>query len=90
MNERTRIEERRDGDCRCFPSHAHHYAAATARVNHFRNHYELTRKDLIVKNMNRAMRTIEREQGKAAAAAFAFMPRTFNLPAEYDMNEKRE
>ncbi len=58
---------------------------STVRINHFRNHYELTRKDLIIKNMNRALREREREGGKAAGAAFAFMPRTFRLPGEYCM-----
>lgn len=57
----------------------------SVRINHFRNHYELTRKDLIVKNMNRAVRAIERERGQEAANQFAFMPRTFQLPAEYLM-----
>ena len=30
------------------------------RVNHFRNHYELTRKDLLVKNLKRMKRQLER------------------------------
>ena len=30
------------------------------RVNHFRNHYELTRKDLLVKNLKRMKRHLER------------------------------
>ena len=31
------------------------------RVNHFPSHYELTRKDLLVKNLKRAKRALERE-----------------------------
>jgi len=30
------------------------------RVNHFRNHYELTRKDLLVKNVNRMKKQVRR------------------------------
>ena len=33
------------------------------RVNHFQNHYELTRKDLMVKNLKRAKKQKERESG---------------------------
>ncbi len=31
------------------------------RINHFPNHYELTRKDLLIKNLKRAKRQLERE-----------------------------
>jgi hypothetical protein len=31
------------------------------RVNHFPNHYELTRKDLLIKNLKRAKRQLEKE-----------------------------
>ena len=34
------------------------------RLNHFRNHYELTRKDNLIKNLKRTQRTLQRE-GKA-------------------------
>jgi tubulin polyglutamylase TTLL9 len=33
------------------------------RINHFPNHYELTRKDLLIKNLKRARRQLEREVG---------------------------
>ncbi len=33
------------------------------RINHFPNHYELTRKDLLIKNLKRAKRQLEREVG---------------------------
>ena len=36
------------------------------RVNHFRNYYELTRKDLVVKNLKRYRRELERVGGKEA------------------------
>ena len=40
--------------------------AAHQRVNHFRNHYELTRKDLLVKNLKRTKKV-----GPAHGAPFA-------------------
>lgn len=33
------------------------------RINHFPNHYELTRKDLLIKNLKRAKKQLEREVG---------------------------
>ncbi len=50
------------------------------RINHYRNHYELTRKDLMVKNLKRFKRQFEREQNKAEAAKWDFYPTTFVLP----------
>ncbi|XP_041377177.1 probable tubulin polyglutamylase TTLL9 [Gigantopelta aegis] len=53
------------------------------RINHFRNHYELTRKNLIVKNLKRLRRQIERESGKVEAQKCDFFPSTYELPSEY-------
>ena len=55
------------------------------RVNHFRNHYELTRKDLMVKNLKRMKRQLERTDTHAEAAKYNFFPATFVLPAEYGL-----
>jgi len=38
------------------------------KVNHFRNHFELTRKDLMVKNLKRKRKELEKE-GKFDEAA---------------------
>lgn len=54
-------------------------------VNHFRNHYELTRKDLMVKNFKRMKRALEREDRADEAAKFDFFPATFSLPADWSM-----
>lgn len=43
------------------------------RVNHFRNHYELTRKDLLIKNVKRYIKD----------HPFEGCPLTYRLPAEY-------
>eukprot|EP00742_Colponemidia_sp_Colp-10_P004175 GILJ01004454.1.p1 GENE.GILJ01004454.1~~GILJ01004454.1.p1 ORF type:complete len:476 (-),score=67.04 GILJ01004454.1:192-1619(-) len=55
------------------------------RVNHFRNHYELTRKDLLIKNLKRTKRALEKEGRVEEASKFNFFPTTFNLPAEYSL-----
>jgi hypothetical protein len=36
------------------------------RINHFPNHYELTRKDLLIKNLKRARKQLDREVRAAA------------------------
>jgi len=59
-------------------------------LNHFPNHYELTRKDLMVKNIKRFRREMEKE-GNALAdkddeGSFMYMdivPMTYLLPGDY-------
>ncbi|XP_064611162.1 probable tubulin polyglutamylase TTLL9 isoform X2 [Liolophura sinensis] len=53
------------------------------RLNHFRNHFELTRKNLMVKNLKRLKRQLEREQNKLDAQKCDFYPSTYELPSEY-------
>ncbi|KAG2461335.1 TTLL9 polyglutamylase, partial [Polypterus senegalus] len=55
------------------------------RICHFRNHYELTRKNLMVKNLKRYRKLLEREAGRMEAAKFDFYPSTFELPFEYHL-----
>ncbi|MEW5300219.1 MAG: hypothetical protein WDW36_003164 [Sanguina aurantia] len=55
------------------------------RINHFPNHYELTRKDLLIKNLKRAKKQLEREERTAEAAQYSFYPLTFVVPSEYRM-----
>jgi hypothetical protein len=52
--------------CRRPLSWIHHeldkvHLADWQRINHFPNHYELTRKDLLLKNLKRTKRQLERE-----------------------------
>lgn len=54
-------------------------------MNHFRNHYEITRKDLLVKNLKRMKRQLERSDAYGEAARFAFFPSTYVLPSEYSL-----
>eukprot|EP00210_Caulerpa_lentillifera_P007604 g7262.t1 len=50
------------------------------RVNHFPRHVELTRKDLLVKNLKRARRLLEKE---GRNKELEFFPQTYTLPQEY-------
>ncbi|ELU03224.1 hypothetical protein CAPTEDRAFT_134404, partial [Capitella teleta] len=63
----------------------HYYMEEHMRICHFRNHYELTRKNLMVKNLKRYRKQLEREQGKSEASKCDFYPMTFELPTEYHM-----
>jgi tubulin polyglutamylase TTLL9 len=55
-------------------------------VNHFRNHFELTRKDLLVKNIKRAKKAAEKAGDVQLAEQLArITPTTFVLPQEYSM-----
>mmetsp|Transcript_38671 Transcript_38671/g.95657 ORF Transcript_38671/g.95657 Transcript_38671/m.95657 type:complete len:363 (-) Transcript_38671:104-1192(-) len=54
-------------------------------INHFRNHYELTRKDLLIKNLKRMQRSLIRDERTAEADMFDFFPLTFVLPADYGL-----
>lgn len=57
------------------------------RVNHYRNHYELTRKDLSVKNLKRLRKALLAENKAEEAAQLDFFPATFSLPADYSLFE---
>ncbi|XP_030067060.1 putative tubulin polyglutamylase TTLL9 isoform X2 [Microcaecilia unicolor] len=63
----------------------HIYMDEHVRICHFRNHYELTRKNFMVKNMKRFRKQLEREAGKLEAAKCDFFPKTFDLPSEYHL-----
>nr|XP_046199791.1 probable tubulin polyglutamylase TTLL9 isoform X3 [Oncorhynchus gorbuscha] len=45
----------------------------------------LTRKNLMVKNLKRYRKTLEREAGRIEASKCDFFPRTFELPSEYHL-----
>jgi tubulin polyglutamylase TTLL1 len=65
----------------------------TRMINHFPNHYELSRKDLLVKNIKRYRKDLEREGNPLAEKVndvgsigprylyLDFIPVTFVLPA---------
>ncbi|KAF0752479.1 hypothetical protein AaE_006017 [Aphanomyces astaci] len=52
-------------------------------VNHFPNHYELTRKDLMVKNIKRYKK--EAEKDPALVEKLDFIPVTYTLPGDYSL-----
>lgn len=69
----------------------------TRIINHFPNHYELSRKDLLVKNIKRYRKDLERDGNALAEKTDSntvfgpkylhldFIPVTFILPADYNM-----
>ncbi|XP_032375624.1 putative tubulin polyglutamylase TTLL9 isoform X2 [Etheostoma spectabile] len=63
----------------------HSYMEEHVRINHFRNHYELTRKNLMVKNLKRYRKNLERDVGRLEAMKCDFFPCTFALPSEYHL-----
>ena len=54
------------------------------RINHFHNHYELTRKDLLTKNVKKFKRHLEKKANYAEAAEYDFVPTSFVLPQVCD------
>ena len=60
----------------------HCYLEEHQRICHFRNHYELSRKNLMAKNLKRLKKQLEKES-KLEAAKCDFFPTTYELPSEY-------
>mmetsp|Transcript_41298 Transcript_41298/g.56293 ORF Transcript_41298/g.56293 Transcript_41298/m.56293 type:complete len:137 (-) Transcript_41298:124-534(-) len=58
------------------------------RVNHYRNDRELCRKDLLVKNLKKFKRSLQRTNPEEAQA-YDFWPTTFVLPGEYAIFAER-
>uniref|UniRef100_M4AQX9 Tubulin--tyrosine ligase-like protein 9 n=2 Tax=Xiphophorus TaxID=8082 RepID=M4AQX9_XIPMA len=63
----------------------HSYMDEHVKINHFRNHYELSRKNLMVKNLKRYQKNLEKEVGREEAFKCDFFPCTFVLPSEYHL-----
>lgn len=63
----------------------HVHLQPNQRVNHFRNYAELCRKDLMVKNMKRFKKNLEKEGKLEEAAEVDFYPLTYNMPGEYSL-----
>uniref|UniRef100_H3CNA2 Tubulin--tyrosine ligase-like protein 9 n=1 Tax=Tetraodon nigroviridis TaxID=99883 RepID=H3CNA2_TETNG len=55
------------------------------RINHFQNQYELCRKNLMVKNLKRHQKSLEKHIGRMEASKCDFFPCTFVLPSEYHL-----
>jgi tubulin polyglutamylase TTLL9 len=60
----------------------HCYLEEHQRICHFRNHYELSRKNLMAKNLKRLKKQLEKDS-KLEAAKCDFFPTTYELPSEY-------
>ena len=55
------------------------------KVNHFRSHYELTRKDNLAKHIRSARKDAIRSSDQSLAQALDVVPTTFMLPTEYPL-----
>ncbi|CAM6016416.1 unnamed protein product [Sphagnum balticum] len=56
-----------------------------AEIQPLSGEQQLTRKDLLIKNLKRMKKTLEREGQLAEAAKYNFFPNTYALPAEYGL-----
>ena len=55
----------------------------TQKLNHYRNHRELCRKDLLIKNLKRMKRSLQRDGNSDEAQKYDFWPQTYVLPGDY-------
>ncbi len=58
------------------------------RICHFRNDFELTRKDFLVKNMKKMRKALEKQQSQMIADKCDFMPASYVLPVWKMIKEK--
>lgn len=64
----------------------HMHLQASQRVNHFRSYGELTRKDLLARNIKKTRRELERQNRSVEASEYlTVIPTTYVLPLEYSM-----
>ena len=61
------------------------HLGSNQRVNHFRNHFQLTRKDNLARNIRRAKREAEKDGKVDEVARLDIIPHTFLLPTEYPL-----
>lgn len=61
------------------------HLASNQRVNHFRNHFQLTRKDNLARNIRKARRDAEKDGKLDEVARLDIIPQTFLLPTEYPL-----
>ncbi|CAF4495500.1 unnamed protein product, partial [Rotaria magnacalcarata] len=74
------------------PSNDHPRLTDNQVINHFPNHYELTRKDLMVKNIKRYRRELEKDgnllcekDDTGVHKYLDFIPVTYMMPADYNL-----
>ena len=60
-----------------------HSLTPSQHVNHFPNNYELTRKDMMYKNLKFYKKSLEREKKFEEAKQYDFFPLTFHMPSEF-------
>ena len=62
-----------------------HSLTPSQHVNHFPNNYELTRKDMMYKNLKFYKKSLEREKKFDEAKKYDFFPLTSHMPSEFTM-----
>lgn len=62
-----------------------HSLTPSQHVNHFPNNYELTRKDMMYKNLKFYKKALERDKKFDEAKQYDFFPLTFHMPSEFTM-----
>ena len=62
-----------------------HSLTPQQHVNHFPNNYELTRKDMMYKNLKLFKKELERDKRYEEAKSYDFFPLTFHMPSEFTM-----
>ena len=62
-----------------------HHLKPNQRINHFRNHNELTRKDLLARNLKRYKKELYKVGKVEESKKFNFLPVTYNLPHDYSL-----
>ena len=62
-----------------------HSLTPQQHVNHFPNNYELTRKDMMYKNLKLFKKELERDKRYEDAKSYDFFPLTFHMPSEFTM-----
>ena len=61
------------------------HLSSSQKVNHFRNHYELTRKDLLIQNVRKHQRKLLKEGRVLEAEQLDFIPKSFIFPQEFSL-----
>ena len=62
-----------------------HSLTPQQHVNHFPNNYEISRKDMMYKNLKNYKKQLEKEGKIEEAKSYDFFPLTFHMPSEFTM-----
>ena len=69
--------------CHVYTMLLHQHLKPHQRINHFRNHQELTRKDNLMRNIRKYKKELNKFNRTEESKKLNFLPVTFQLPSEY-------